>query len=112
MRIFTPSTYEGYQILEELPLGGQAIVYKAIHKATKVKVALKVLPPGLSISAKARHHFEQEVELAASLNHPAIVAIRDSGIAMGQHYFSMEYVRVSASGSICQFEAAFIPREE
>lgn len=88
-----PSTYEGYQILEELPLGGQAIVYKAIHKATKMKVALKVLPPGLSISAKARRHFEQEVELAASLNHPNIVAIRDSGIAKGQHYFSMEYVR-------------------
>lgn len=87
-----PSTYEGYHILEELPLGGQAIVYKAIHKATKVKVALKVLPPGLSISAKARRHFELEVELAASLNHPNIVAIRDSGIAKGQHYFSMEYI--------------------
>jgi len=87
-----PSTYEGYQVLEELPLGGQAIVYKAVHKATKIKVALKVLPPGMSVSAKARRHFEQEVELAASLNHPNIVAIRDSGIAKGQYYFSMEYV--------------------
>jgi len=91
-----PSTYEGYQILEELPLGGQAIVYKAIHKATKMKVALKVLPPGLAISAKARRHFELEVELAASLNHPNIVAIRDSGITKGQHYFSMEYVHGKA----------------
>lgn len=87
-----PSTYEGYQILEELPLGGQAIVYKAVHKATKMKVALKVLPPGMSASAKTRRHFELEVELAASLNHPNIVAIRDSGIAKGQYYFSMEYV--------------------
>ena len=90
------STYEGYHILEELPLGGQAIVYKAVHKATKMKVALKVLPPGLAISAKARRHFELEVELAASLNHPNIVAIRDSGIAKGQYYFSMEYVHGQA----------------
>lgn len=85
-------TFEGYQILEELPAGGQAVVYKALHKATKAKVALKVLLPGLAGSAKARQYFKQEVELAASLNHPNIVAIRDSGISQGQYYFTMNYV--------------------
>jgi serine/threonine protein kinase len=84
--------FEGYQILEELPQGGQAVVYKAIHKATGAKVALKVLLPGLTGSAKARQYFKQEVELAASLNHPNIVAIRDSGISQGQYYFTMNYV--------------------
>jgi len=84
--------FEGYQILEELPQGGQAVVYKAIHKATKTKVALKVLLPSLTASPKARQYFRQEVELAASLNHPNIVAIRDSGIAQGQYYFSMTYI--------------------
>jgi serine/threonine protein kinase len=86
-------TFEGYHILEELPRGGQAVVYKAIHKATKIKVALKVLLPGMLASAKARRYFEQEVELAARLNHPNIVTIRNSGIAQGQYYFSMEYIR-------------------
>jgi serine/threonine protein kinase len=85
--------FEGYHILEELPRGGQAVVYKAIHKATKMKVALKVLLPSLLASAKARRYFEQEVELAARLNHPNIVSIRDSGIARGQYYFSMDYIR-------------------
>ena len=85
-------TFEGYHILEELPRGGQAVVYKAIHKATKMKVALKVLLPGMLASAKARRYFEQEVELAARLNHPNIVTMRDSGIAQGQYYFSMEYI--------------------
>ncbi|MBN1509419.1 MAG: protein kinase [Sedimentisphaerales bacterium] len=84
--------FEGYQILEELPQGGQAVVYKAVHKATKAKVALKVLLPSLIGSAKARQYFRQEVELAASLNHPNIVAIRDSGISQGQYYFAMSYV--------------------
>jgi hypothetical protein len=56
-------------------------------------VALKILPPGQHVSKRARWHFEREVELAASLNHPNIVAIRDSGISRGQYYFSMEYIR-------------------
>ena len=85
-------TFEGYQIIEELPQGGQAVVYKAVQKATKAKVALKVLLPGLVASPRARRYFEQEVELAASLNHPNIVSIRDSGLAQGQYYFAMNYI--------------------
>ncbi len=84
--------FEGYQLLEELPQGGQAVVYKALHKATRAKVALKILLPSLIGSVKARQYFKQEVELAASLNHPNIVAIRDSGISHGQYYFAMNYV--------------------
>jgi serine/threonine protein kinase len=84
--------FGGYQILEELPPGGQAVVYKALHKATGAKVALKVLLPGLIGSAKARRYFKQEVELAAGLNHPNIVGIRDSGISQGQYYFAMNYI--------------------
>ena len=83
---------EVYQILEELPQGGQAVVYKAIHRPTRAKVALKFLMPSRAKSAAARRHFKQEVELAASLNHPNIVAIRDSGVTQGQYYFSMNYV--------------------
>jgi len=86
------SAFDTYQIIEELPQGGQAVVYKAIHKPTRAKVALKVLLPGLTASAKARRYFKQEVELAASLNHPNIVAIRDSGVSQGQYYFAMNYV--------------------
>lgn len=85
--------FENYQILEELPRGGQAAVYKAIHKPIKQKVALKVLLPTQVGSAKARRHFEREVELAASLHHPNIVTIFDSGVSRGQYYFSMEYIR-------------------
>ena len=76
--------YEGYQIIEELPRGGQAFVYKAIHKATKAKVALKVLAPGSLASAKARRRFEREVDLISGLKHPFIVSVRDSGIAKDQ----------------------------
>jgi len=84
--------FQSYQILEELPQGGQAVVYKALHKPTGAKVALKVLLPSLIGSAKARQYFKQEVELAASLDHPNIVSIRDSGVSQGQYYFAMNYI--------------------
>jgi len=84
--------FENYEILEELPRGGQAVVYKANHIPTKTKVAIKVLLPSLLASARARYYFEREVELIARLDHPSIVKIRDSGIIRGQYYFVMEYI--------------------
>jgi tRNA A-37 threonylcarbamoyl transferase component Bud32 len=86
------SMIDGYEVLEEMPRGGQAAVYKAIHTATKTKVAIKVLLPTLLASARARHYFEREAELIASLDHPNIVSIRDSGIIHHQYYFVMQYV--------------------
>jgi eukaryotic-like serine/threonine-protein kinase len=83
----------GYQILKELPRGGQAMVYLALHLATKSKVALKVLHPDFHHSARAKRYFEQEVEFASRLHHPNIVAIRDSGVIQGLYYFAMAYIR-------------------
>jgi len=83
----------GYRVLEELPRGGQAMVYQALHLATQAKVALKVLHPDFHHSSQAKRYFEQEVALAAGLHHPNIVTIRDSGILHGQYYFAMEYIR-------------------
>lgn len=86
------SMFEGYEIHEQLPVGGQAVVYKATQKATKRTVALKVLLQGPHASMRAQYRFEREVDLAASLQHPNIVTIYDSGIAKGQYYFAMQYV--------------------
>jgi serine/threonine protein kinase len=84
--------FEDYEILEQLPPGGQALVYKAMQKATKRVVALKVLLQGPQISLPAQYRFEREVDLASSLQHPNIVTIYDSGIAKGQYYFAMQYI--------------------
>lgn len=86
------SMIEGYEIVEEMPRGGQAVVYKALHTATKTYVAIKVLLPTMLASARARYYFEREAELIASLDHPNIVAIRDSGIIHHQYYFVMQYI--------------------
>jgi serine/threonine protein kinase len=85
--------FENYEILQELPQGGQAIVYKAVHTPTRTHVAIKILLPSLLGSTRARYYFEREAELIASLDHPNIVKIRDSGIIHGQYFFVMEYIK-------------------
>lgn len=83
---------EGYDLREEIHRGGQGIVFRAVQLGTKRVVALKVLLEGPFASETARRRFEREVELAASLRHPCIVTILDSGISRGRTYFAMEYI--------------------
>jgi tRNA A-37 threonylcarbamoyl transferase component Bud32/tetratricopeptide (TPR) repeat protein len=82
----------GYQLLEELHRGGQGVVYKAIQLGTKRRVALKVMLEGPFASESTRRRFEREVELAASLRHPNVVTILDSGASDGRFYFAMEFI--------------------
>ena len=85
---------EGYDILRELSHGGQGVVYLAVQRSTKRKVAIKVLLSGRYASRSARHRFEREIELVASLKHPNIIAVFDSGTtAEGYEYYVMDYVR-------------------
>ncbi len=84
----------GYDVFEEINRGGQGIVYRAFQKSTKREVALKVLREGLYASPATQRRFDREIELAASLDHPFIVTIFDSGQAAdGRRYFAMDYVR-------------------
>lgn len=99
----------GYRILSEIHRGGQGVVYKAIQENTNRIVALKILLQGAFASQRQRQRFEREIDVAASLKHPNIVTVYDSGVSHNRHYFAMEYVegkplesqilRVSKEGS-------------
>lgn len=83
----------GYELERELARGGQGIVYLAVQRSTKRKVALKVLREGPFASLSARRRFEREIELVAGLRHPNIVQVYDSGVAAdGRHYFVMDLI--------------------
>lgn len=81
-----------YIILEALGHGGMGDVYKAQHRQMKRVVALKVLPRDATKSAEAVRRFKREVEAAARLSHPNIVAAYDADQFQGTHYLAMEYV--------------------
>ncbi|MCA9244923.1 MAG: protein kinase, partial [Phycisphaerales bacterium] len=88
----TKSLIQGYELHEEIHRGGQGVVYRATQISTKRRVALKVLLEGPFASQSARLRFEREIELAASLQHPNIVTILDSGVSAGRYYFAMEFI--------------------
>ncbi|HVP11128.1 MAG TPA: tetratricopeptide repeat protein, partial [Phycisphaerae bacterium] len=82
-----------YEILREVYRGGQGIVFQAIQKHTKRKVAVKVLLEGAYASPLAKRRFEREIELVAQLKHANVITVFDSGLtADGRQYCIMDYV--------------------
>lgn len=85
----------GYDDLREISRGGQGVVYAATQRSTRRKVAIKVLLDGAFSSNAARRRFEREIDLVASLKHPNIVQVYDSGTTAppdDRLFFVMEFI--------------------
>ena len=86
------SLAERYRIERELGQGGMATVYLAEDLKHKRKVALKVLKPELAAVLGAER-FVQEITTTASLQHPHILPLFDSGTAEGFLYYVMPFIQ-------------------
>src|SRR3990172_9234809 len=80
-----------YAIERELGQGGMATVYLAHDVKHDRKVALKVLKPELAAVLGAER-FVVEIKTTASVQHPHILPLFDSGTADGFLYYVMPYV--------------------
>jgi serine/threonine-protein kinase len=80
-----------YEIERELGRGGMASVYRANDTHHGRPVALKVLHPELAESLGAER-FQREIRVAASLQHPHILSVHDSGTTDGYLWFTMPFV--------------------
>ncbi len=81
-----------YAILDKLGAGGIGMVFKARHRRMERVVALKVLSAEAVKRPEAVARFHREVQAAARLDHPNIVAAFDADEAKGMHYLVMECV--------------------
>ncbi len=80
-----------YRILSRLGEGGMATVYLAEDLKHKRQVAVKVLRPELAAVLGAER-FVQEITTTASLQHPHILPLFDSGEADSFLYYVMPYI--------------------
>src|SRR3954467_7414456 len=83
-----PSEIGPYRILEPpLGQGGMGVVYRAEHRQTKERVALKtvrVLFPSELASIRA------EIHALTRLRHPGVVRINGGGVTDGKPWYTME----------------------
>src|SRR5437016_224938 len=80
-----------YRLERPLGEGGMATVHLAEDVKHHRKVAVKVLRSDFGITLGAER-FLREIEIAAALNHPHILAVHDSGEAAGVLYYVTPYV--------------------
>ncbi len=85
-----------YEIFELLGTGGFAFVYRAKHLPSGRELALKLLRTDSVASPTSTRRFAREAQALASLSHPNLVRIADSGLTPdGRPYLAMELVRGS-----------------
>jgi serine/threonine-protein kinase len=85
-------TLGNYVLLDRIGSGGMGMVFKAEHRRMKRVVAVKVLPRSGLKDPDVVKRFHREVEAAAKLTHPNIVAAYDADEFNGVHFLVMEYV--------------------
>jgi serine/threonine protein kinase len=102
-----PSVREvaGYEIECELGAGSMGTVFLARQRSLGGRrVALKVLPPSLGLSAKAKARFLAEAKALAKLDHPNVVGVHDVVDAEGVVAFAMDWL---SGGSLARVIVAW-----
>lgn len=88
----TGQVFHHYLLKDELGRGGMGVVYRARHIRLKKEVAVKVMLAGALAGEAERGRFLREAEAAASLQHPYVVGVLDSGEWNGNLYLAMDHV--------------------
>lgn len=95
---------ERFRIDSLIAYGGMARVYKGTDLTLARTVAVKVLSEDLAKDPNFLLRFRREAQAAASLTHPNIVGVYDTGAEAGIHYIVMEYVEGSTLQEILSEE--------
>jgi len=87
-----PIPFGKCDLLERSARGGMGVVYRARERGLDRDVALKVIRSGDLASKEEKDRFKREAKTAASLKHPNIVRVLDSGVHQGLPYFTLELI--------------------
>ena len=87
-----------YEIVAPLGKGGMGEVYRARDSRLRREVALKLVSEADSNDDESLRRFLRETHVVASLNHPNIVAIHDTGAHKGVPYAVTELLQGETLG--------------
>jgi serine/threonine-protein kinase len=82
-----------YRLEDVIGRGGMSTVYRATDRILQRTVAVKVMSAALAEDDPTHvARFEREARAAASLVHPGIVTVYDTGVDGDQRFIAMEFV--------------------
>jgi serine/threonine protein kinase len=105
-------TVGNYDLIDKIAEGGMGTVYRARDRNSGATVAVKIVPAHMTRNAVLMKRFEQEYNVARTLDHPNIVRALDFGFHGASPYLVMEFVdgesigrRLERDGKLPEAEA-------
>src|SRR2546421_12958927 len=85
-----------YDLIEEIGRGGMGVVYRAVQHGSQRQVAVKMILAEQATTPGMLERFRAEVEAIASLDHPHILPVYESGEIDATPFYSM---RLASGGT-------------
>lgn len=88
--------FDKYEIIRRMAVGGMGEIFLGRQKGMagfERQVVIKTMLPDLATQEDLLQQFLDEARVAATFNHPNVVAVHDVGCANGTYYIAMEYIR-------------------
>jgi ABC-type amino acid transport substrate-binding protein/predicted Ser/Thr protein kinase len=101
-----------YEIIESIGSGGTAQIYRAIKRASRREVVIKVLSPTFREDPSFVKNFAQEVDVIVQLQHPHIIPVYDFGEQDGDVYIVMAFMRGGTLADRVKKSEGGLPDEE
>jgi tRNA A-37 threonylcarbamoyl transferase component Bud32 len=98
-----------YEVGRLLGAGGMAEVFEGRDRLLARRVAIKVPLAQQAHDPEFAQRFRREAQAAASLSHPGVVAVYDTGSENGTHFIVMEYVDGRTLKDVIRAEAPLYP---
>ena len=98
-----------YEVGRLLGSGGMAEVFEGRDRLLARRVAIKVLLAQYARDPAFLTRFKREAQAAASLSHPNIVAVYDTGVEQGTNFIVMEYVEGRTLREVIRNEGPLMP---
>ena len=99
-----------YVLLSVLGRGATGVVYEAHQKSLDRRVALKLIPlAAADRTAAGKARMEREGRLLASMQHPNIIDVFDTGLTPDYRWLAMKLVRGANLGEVLAGRASGLP---